>query len=277
MAYSKYYTHLEEDDIPKGTLAHIKRRLCNDYLNARYNVDLQPAWKIGRWLVPLLGRKKKQIEESVRHLPTTPGILVDIGCGNGDYLRTAMRLGWEAWGVDLDPKAVETARKTGATVLQGGFPDTGLPSAYFDVMTLSHVIEHVHDPLTALQEAFRVLKPGGQIWLATPNMESFGHARFGADWRGLEPPRHLSILTSYGLKKVLECVGFIHLTAKPCGAHARWFYRSSNRISKGEDPNDSDAPDLPLRLRLAAEIANFRAAQNTSRCETIVVTAKRPK
>lgn len=61
-------------------------------------------------------------------------------------------------GVDLDPKAVETAQKTGATTLQGGFPDTGLPSAHLDIVTLSHVIEHVHGPLAALREAFRVLK-----------------------------------------------------------------------------------------------------------------------
>ena len=130
MAYSDYYTHEEGDDAPKGGFARFKRHLRNDYLNARYNTDLQPAWKVGRWITPLLSQKRKQIDESVRHLPATgkPGVLVDIGCGNGQFLGAAMQLGWEAWGVDLDPKAVETAQKTGATVIQGGFPDTGLPS-----------------------------------------------------------------------------------------------------------------------------------------------------
>ncbi|MBN2679705.1 class I SAM-dependent methyltransferase [Acidithiobacillus montserratensis] len=279
MAYSTYFTHEEGDDAPKGKFAHFKRRLRNGYLNARYLADLQPAWKIGRWVVYFLPQKRNQIDESVRHLPATrkPGVLADIGCGNGQFLGTAMQLGWDAWGVDLDPIAVETARKTGATVIQGGFPDTGLPSAYFDIVTLSHVIEHVHDPLAALKEAFRVLKPGGHIWLATPNMESFGHARFGANWRGLEPPRHLVLFNSNNLKKALDGAGFIDTEHKDCPAQAAGFFQCSLRISCGQDPYDVNANTLPLTLRIAAKILDFKAAVAPSRCETIIMTAKRPE
>jgi len=278
MAYSAYYTHEEGDDAPKGGFAHFKRRLRNDYLNARYNTDLQPAWKIGRWITFLWPQKRKQIDESVRHLPATgkPGVLVDIGCGNGQFLGAAMQLGWEAWGVDLDPKAVETAQKTGATVMQGGFPDTGLPSAHFDIVTLSHVIEHVHDPLAALREAFRVLKPGGHIWIATPNIGSLGHARFGAEWRGLEPPRHLVLFNNISLQKALDSAGFIDIERKACLAQAAWFYQSSLRISRCQDPYDPNASGLFLTLRLAAMFADLKAAAASSCCETIVMTAKRP-
>ena len=108
-------------------------------------------------------------------------------------------------------------------------------------------------------------------------MGSFGHARFGADWRGLEPPRHLVLFNNNSLEKVLDDAGFTDVEHKPCLAQASWFYQSSLRISRCQDPYDANASGLPLTLRLAAKIADFRAAADLSRCENIVVTAKRPE
>ena len=278
MAYSAYYTHDEVNDAPKSRLGLFKRSLRNGYLNARYNVKIRPTWGMGRWITPLLPQKR-WVDERVRHLPITgkPGVLVDIGCGNGQFLRIALQLGWQAWGVDLDPKAVEAAQKTGATVIQGTFPDTGLPSEHFDIVTLNHVIEHVHDPLAALREAFRVLKPGGGIWLATPNLESFGHARFGSNWRGLEPPRHLTLFTHKNLKRALTNSGYETVEKKLCALETAWFYTSSLRISRNQDPNDPNSNTLPLILLFAASLANCKSVVNPNRYETIVMTAKRPK
>ena len=279
MAYDIYFTHDDGAEGVKSLFGLLKRRLRNGYINGLYNKNIQPTSKIGYLITSLLPSKRRQIDESVRHLPTTrpPGTLVDIGCGNGQFLRIAMQLGWQAWGVDIDPKAVATARRTGAKVIQGGFPGTGLPSQHFDIVTLSHVIEHVHDPIAAFREIFRILKPDGQIWLATPNIQSFGHERFGADWRGLEPPRHLVLFTRNSLETALISTGFVEIEYKPCPPLASWFYQSSLRIANGLEQAIGGVTTLPLTLKLEAKVADFRVALNPSRCENIVVTAKKSK
>lgn len=66
----------------------------------------------------------------------------------------------------------------------------------------------MHDPVESLQLAFDLLKPNGALWIATPNIDSFGHAYFGLNWRGIEPPRHLVIFNFKSLMLSLKKIGF---------------------------------------------------------------------
>ena len=58
-------------------------------------------------------------------------------------------------------------------------------------MTLNHVVEHLHDPAGVLRRIAAILRPGGTLWIATPNLHALGHRRYGPDWLALDPPRHL--------------------------------------------------------------------------------------
>ena len=78
----------------------------------------------------------------------------------------------------------------------------------FDVITLNHVIEHVHEPIKVLKLCHELLKPGGQLWLETPNIDSFGYARFKKNWRGLETPRHLILFNRSSLTQAFISAGF---------------------------------------------------------------------
>ena len=82
-------------------------------------------------------------------------------------------LGWQVRGVEIDAGAVETARGIGLAVRQGTMADVDPEiDGIFDHVTVGHVIEHVHDPLEALRATHRVLRPGGRLWIGTPNLGS---------------------------------------------------------------------------------------------------------
>lgn len=111
-------------------------------------------------------RRLKQIEA----LGPGPSQLLDVGCGTGDFLALARASGWEVTGTELSPYAVKVAAARELHVFPGEVWETGLPPDRFDVATCWHVIEHVTDPKRVLEEIRRVLRPGGWLVLATPNL-----------------------------------------------------------------------------------------------------------
>jgi len=100
-----------------------------------------------------------------------PGKLLDVGCGYGFFLKLAQEAGWEAIGVDLDPRAVAYAKdRLRVNALEGDLRDFHFPDGSFDLVTLWNVLDYVPDPLDLLEEVHRLLKSGGRIFIRTPNV-----------------------------------------------------------------------------------------------------------
>jgi SAM-dependent methyltransferase len=139
--------------------------------------------------------------------------LLDVGCGNGDFVRHMRWAGWDASGQEIDPEAAAFAREAGAPVTSETIDELAAdrPGAY-DAVTMSHVIEHIHSPVAFLRSARTLLKPGGRIWVATPNLGSAGHREYGRDWMALDPPRHLVLFTRDSLRRALLDSGFHDVT-----------------------------------------------------------------
>ena len=102
------------------------------------------------------------------------GRLLDIGSGPGHFLAAAMRAGFRATGVEINPElACMAAKSSGAEVVAGdGAALTTVLAGReksFDVLTLLDVLEHVSDPVALLREASRFLAPGGTLLIYTPN------------------------------------------------------------------------------------------------------------
>jgi 2-polyprenyl-3-methyl-5-hydroxy-6-metoxy-1,4-benzoquinol methylase len=139
----------------------------------------------------------------------SPGTILDIGCGQGTFLAVMAKRGWSVAGVDFDIEAVAAARRLHGIDVRVGTVDTVVDTgSNFDVVTASHVIEHVPDPLEFLIQCRKLLRPGGCVVLRTPNVDSFGHRRYGRSWRGLESPRHLHLFTLAALEACGKSAGF---------------------------------------------------------------------
>jgi SAM-dependent methyltransferase len=123
-------------------------------------------------------------------------------------------------------------------------------SGCFDAITLSHVLEHLHDPRQFIHAVHRLLKPGGVIFVDTPNIESLGVRRWGRNWRGLETPRHLVLFSQAGLVGLLKAAGFEDIQAKRRTAVRRSLYLASLRMQLGKSPDGSEPRRLPLLMRL---------------------------
>ncbi len=178
--------------------------------------------------------------------------LLDVGFGNGAFIEMALAAGWDCAGVDMDPVVVSNAKAKGLNVRMGGIDAYAGNSELFDVITISHVIEHLYDPVGALRLAHKLLKPGGRLWLDTPNIESLGHARYGGNWRGLEPPRHLVIFGPQSIRLAMEQAGFSAWKQINRAEMTRPMFQASEQIRRGTYPLSGSAARADWQTRLAA-------------------------
>jgi len=138
-----------------------------------------------------------------------PGKLLEVGCGNGHFLREATAAGWQAVGIDFDPNAIAAAQMIPAVqALVGDLLSMGFADGMFDAVVMNNVIEHLPMPDSVFKECQRILRPGGRLVMVTPSTRSLGYREYGQDWRGLEVPRHLHLFSPETLEGFARAAKF---------------------------------------------------------------------
>ena len=280
LAYSRYYTHVGPDvSAPEPTRLgpRLRRWVASGYADYRYGTRRSPTATWAHALAMLFPLQRDHWDRQHRHLPRPredADRLLDVGCGGGDFLIVARDRGWKVCGVDPDLTATTRARQLDLPVLNGGLELLANQEAQFDAITLSHVIEHVHQPLCMLQDCHRLLKPGGILWLETPNVGSYGHRRFGSNWRGLEAPRHLTVFSWQGLLTIMEAAGFADVERQRVPSSRGSMFRQSVAMASG-GPADAQVR-LPIALRARAFAGRLSERFHATWSEFITLSARRP-
>lgn len=138
------------------------------------------------------------------------GRLLDVGCGHGVSAAVLAQQGWEVYGLDFSRVAADHARVLLGRdrVHIGDLYSAHYPDRRFDVVLMSHALEHLYQPKKVLAEVRRILKDEGRLVVAVPNAESWEAALCGPWWGPWDPPRHLYHFTKESLARLLTMAGF---------------------------------------------------------------------
>lgn len=129
--------------------------------------------------------------------------LLDVGCGTGHFVESAISEGWHGKGIDLASGAVRLAEKRGIPCSLTDFFELTPAKETFDVLVMAEFIEHVPSPGRFLSHAETLLKHGGLLYLTTPNLDSLTRRLAGEHWPVFHP-EHLSYFCPRTLKTLLS-------------------------------------------------------------------------
>jgi 2-polyprenyl-3-methyl-5-hydroxy-6-metoxy-1,4-benzoquinol methylase len=207
------------------------------------------------------------------------GRILDVGCGSGHLLSVAGARGWEAHGTEVARGLTDHLSALGIRSFGGELVDAGYPADGFDIVHCSEVIEHVFEPASLLREMHRVLRPGGLLYLTTPNYNSVSRRILGAKWRGLSL-EHICYFTPSVLTAALTRTGFeaLRVTTRNIDPNEcrKLFRRATQGAETGFQAQATDELrrqlDTRPAWRLMKRVVN-RALSATSSGDTIIARA----
>lgn len=171
--------------------------LAEYYRNYGLNSDLSPITR---------DRYKRLLDKWEPYRDTNR--ILDVGCGVGHFLDIAREMKWEVYGTELSEGAYATCLSKGIKMHHGLVEDAPFDAGSFDVVVSIEVIEHINTPQVDLKAFHRLLRPGGLLYVTTPNFGSLSSRILKENYNVVTYPEHLTYYTPKTLSRVLRANGF---------------------------------------------------------------------
>lgn len=193
-----------ERTTPRPTPATIGVYYPSDYGPYREKADKSLGSKrvMKDWLRGILGLRSRVLP------PVRPGRMLELGCSSGNYMQEARSAGWHVEGIEFSPEAAAVARSKGFSVRVGPIEQMEFSGEDYDLITAWMVLEHLHEPVSALRKLRSCVKPDGYLVASVPSAKSPSRTLFGEYSYDLHLPNHLFHFTPRTLAIVLEKSGW---------------------------------------------------------------------
>lgn len=282
--YQAFFTpYIEMFQRKIGLLSKIKNELKYQVLKNYYGYQgLKPAFRFLALAKLPAGIKKLIVKVSYfyfrKHYYRIPvweerGRALDLGCGRGAYLLLLKNIGWEVIGVDIGDNVAREVKEANIPVFTGDLKELQLETSSFNVISMWHVLEHLHSPLETLQEIYGLLTDNGSLFIEVPNNASIVTKIFRSNWFAWDLPRHLYHFSPKSLSKLLNRAGFKeskvrHLSKNTVGK-STVYWLENRGIKFGVDKLDKNKFSFYLFKFCGALLACLRTS------DTIFVEARR--
>jgi 2-polyprenyl-3-methyl-5-hydroxy-6-metoxy-1,4-benzoquinol methylase len=178
-----------------------------------------------------LRNKRRMIEKETG---LTKGTLLDVGSGTGSFLYEMRSHDWQVTGIEPDKGARAVAKKSYDLELIEEKSLFDLPSRNFDVITLWHVLEHVHDLHGYLQQLRSLLRDEGTMIIAVPNYTSGDASVYKEFWAAYDVPRHLYHFSPGSMKTLMDKHALEIKEHKPMWYDSFYISLLSSKYKKGK-------------------------------------------
>jgi SAM-dependent methyltransferase len=212
-----------------------------------------------------LQQKRKLVESLTAN---KNGVLLDLGCGTGAFLDVMKKGGWMCKGLepDVDARAIAISRGLDVAPAEAFFT---LPPQHYDVITLWHVLEHVHQLHEYVEQFNVLLKRNGVLLVAVPNYTSGDADHYQNKWAAYDVPRHLYHFSPASMRVLMGKHGFTVARVLPM-----WF--DSFYVSMLSEKNYGKKGGLGMASGVLTGLrSNLRVVSDREKCSSLIYVIRR--